>query len=369
MKDPNGFDELARRKLAERDFAFDPSHWTDMEQLLFERDRKPMGWWPWMAAGVLLLGGAAVWSVLSDEAASLPGAKGPVIERVERLKTITEPVTMVEAATPSEASRAVAEQAEEHTASPVTGTEAPEGQTAGVRTSTARWSSPARTLKTGETADPVHDENEAPASSSAGDGGENLTTTATLTGSTLVADVPTAHAAEEGNGTKEATIDPPASAIATVASSEGTGTASTEVAEPVAPTMDPGQQTATVVVQEPLENTAPAPSERIRARQERRPLHQASLNRAQHLQLRQRGSPYERRSNSLFWEARSPPRATIAGAEQRPGARALNARIRQASASKAFGISAHTSGWASARITAATGNACSRRNSTGPTAR
>ncbi len=63
MKDPNGFDELARRKLAERDFAFDQSHWTDMERLLAERERKPKAWWPWMAAGVLLLAGAGLWSI------------------------------------------------------------------------------------------------------------------------------------------------------------------------------------------------------------------------------------------------------------------------------------------------------------------
>ena len=83
MKDPNGFDELARRKLAERDFAFDQSHWTDMEHLLAERDRKPKAWWPWMAAGVLLLGGGALWagmeetSSASEPSVSVVGSAAP----------------------------------------------------------------------------------------------------------------------------------------------------------------------------------------------------------------------------------------------------------------------------------------------------
>lgn len=59
---------------------------------------------------------------------------------------------------------------------------------------------------------------------------------------------------------KEAPTDPPASAIPTT-SSQGTGTATAEVAEPVAPSVDPSQHEITAPVQEPLENTAPDPSE------------------------------------------------------------------------------------------------------------
>ncbi len=69
MKDANGFDELARQKLAERDHAFDPAHWADMERLLAERERKPKAWWPWMAAGLLLIGGGAIWAGMADEPA------------------------------------------------------------------------------------------------------------------------------------------------------------------------------------------------------------------------------------------------------------------------------------------------------------
>ncbi len=75
MTDPNGFDELARQKLAERGFAFDQSHWTDMERLLAERERKPKAWWPWMAAGVLLLGGTGLWSLNERDAGSVPPAE------------------------------------------------------------------------------------------------------------------------------------------------------------------------------------------------------------------------------------------------------------------------------------------------------
>lgn len=261
MKDPNGFDELARRKLAERDFAFDPSHWADMERLLAERERKPKAWWPWMAAGVLLLSGAAVWSVMSEEAAAGPTSSGPVVERVEQPTTITEPVRTTQAPTPTQASRAVAEEPEKLTASPVSGTGTPEVQAASITTSTARKSSPARTTKARETADPVRDENDAPASTSAVDRGKSLPITATLTGSTLADDAPTPNAAEKGNGTKGATNEPPASAIPTPSSWQGTGTATAEVAEPAAPTVDLSQHEISAPVQEPLENTAPDPSD------------------------------------------------------------------------------------------------------------
>ena len=82
MKDPNGFDDLARQKLAERRFAFDPAHWADMEQLLRERGRKPKAWWPWMAAGALLIGGGALWAGLEQDASSAPAPHMAVVEPV-----------------------------------------------------------------------------------------------------------------------------------------------------------------------------------------------------------------------------------------------------------------------------------------------
>ncbi|HMU14055.1 MAG: hypothetical protein JST41_03620 [Bacteroidetes bacterium] len=78
MKDQNGFDELARQKLAERDFTFDPSHWTAMEGLLARPGRKRGAWWPWLAAGVLLVGGATIWITARehDPAASVTNPGG-----------------------------------------------------------------------------------------------------------------------------------------------------------------------------------------------------------------------------------------------------------------------------------------------------
>lgn len=80
MKDTNGFDELARRKLAERRFAFDETHWADMEQLLNERARKPKMWWPWTVAGVLLLGAGALWLGTEQEAPSATGTNVAIVE-------------------------------------------------------------------------------------------------------------------------------------------------------------------------------------------------------------------------------------------------------------------------------------------------
>ena len=96
MKDPNGFDELARQKLAERDHAFDQSHWTDMERLLADRERKPKALWPWIVAGALLLGGTALWSVNDQESAPVPSPDGAVEEQVERSTTTSETTATVQ---------------------------------------------------------------------------------------------------------------------------------------------------------------------------------------------------------------------------------------------------------------------------------
>ncbi len=104
MKDPNGFDELARQKLAERDHAFDPAHWTDMQRLLAERERKPNVWWPWMAAGVLLLGGATLWSVADEEIASSPSPTVAVVEEVERSTKTSENTATAQVSSSTQAS-------------------------------------------------------------------------------------------------------------------------------------------------------------------------------------------------------------------------------------------------------------------------
>ena len=96
MKDPNGFDELARRKLAEREFPFDAEHWTGMERLMAERGRKPKAWWSWMAAGVLLLVGGVMWSVTGEETASMQSKDGEVAEQMESSTTTSETTATVQ---------------------------------------------------------------------------------------------------------------------------------------------------------------------------------------------------------------------------------------------------------------------------------
>jgi len=118
MKDPNGFDELARQKLAERDHAFDPAHWADMERLLRERDRKPKAWWPWMAAGLLLMGGSALWSVTDKETASVPSPNGTVAEQVEGSSTTSETTATVQVSSSTQAITGTDTQPERPEASP-----------------------------------------------------------------------------------------------------------------------------------------------------------------------------------------------------------------------------------------------------------
>lgn len=119
MKDPNGFDELARQKLAERDHAFDPSHWSDMERLLAERERKPKARWPWVAAGVLLLGGAALWSVTGEETASMHSKDGEVTEQMASSTTTSETTAAVQVSSSTQGSPAADGQPQRPEASPV----------------------------------------------------------------------------------------------------------------------------------------------------------------------------------------------------------------------------------------------------------
>ncbi|MCB9179281.1 MAG: hypothetical protein H6590_07655 [Flavobacteriales bacterium] len=61
MKDMERFDELARRKLEERRFAFDEADWQGMERMLHDRRRKRGGLYWSIAALLLLLIGAGIW--------------------------------------------------------------------------------------------------------------------------------------------------------------------------------------------------------------------------------------------------------------------------------------------------------------------
>lgn len=70
MSDPREFDELARRKLAERQFAFKEGDWADMQRLINDQGRKRrLGWWT--LAAVLLVATPAVWWTLREEPAPI----------------------------------------------------------------------------------------------------------------------------------------------------------------------------------------------------------------------------------------------------------------------------------------------------------
>lgn len=68
MKEHNEFDELARRKLAERQFHFQEAHWNDMEELLDAggRRRRLVAWWLFPAL-LLLIGGGGAFLYFSNE--------------------------------------------------------------------------------------------------------------------------------------------------------------------------------------------------------------------------------------------------------------------------------------------------------------
>lgn len=69
MKHENEFDDLARRKLEERSFPMEATHWEDMQRLLAQEQRKRRGfYWP-LAAGLLLLVGTGLWWQLAQEPA------------------------------------------------------------------------------------------------------------------------------------------------------------------------------------------------------------------------------------------------------------------------------------------------------------
>jgi hypothetical protein len=261
MKDPNGFDELARHKLAERDFVFDPSHWTDMERLLAERDRKPKAWWPWMAAGVLLVGGAALWAGMNGKGASVPVPNGPVAERVERSTTTAAPVPTAEVPAPAEAPPVAAEPPQVNSASPITGTGVAEAKAPRERMPTAGRNGLARTQTERAHPERVREDVATRFPTNTVDPGSDPATTVTVTGSTLAADLPTLSTTEQGNGSSGSTTAPAPSTVPVTAPSDGSGIKATDGAEQAVSTADPGQQIVTEPVQEPSESTVPTPPE------------------------------------------------------------------------------------------------------------
>ncbi|MFZ1688440.1 MAG: hypothetical protein WAU70_13505 [Flavobacteriales bacterium] len=62
MNTPDNFDELSRRKLAEREFPFDETHWLDVQRSLSAERKRKVTWLPWAAGAVLLLGIGAWWA-------------------------------------------------------------------------------------------------------------------------------------------------------------------------------------------------------------------------------------------------------------------------------------------------------------------
>lgn len=70
MKHEEQFDELGRRKLAQREFMFDEAHWEDVQAALnAQRKRRPATWF-WAAALLLISGGALWYGTMEDGAAT-----------------------------------------------------------------------------------------------------------------------------------------------------------------------------------------------------------------------------------------------------------------------------------------------------------
>lgn len=72
MNDLGKFDELARRKLEERVFPFDPQAWADMERMLPPRPERRMRKWPLLALILLLPLAGGLWYTW-DRKAPVPG--------------------------------------------------------------------------------------------------------------------------------------------------------------------------------------------------------------------------------------------------------------------------------------------------------
>ncbi len=83
MNTPDNFDELSRRKLAEREFPFEEAHWADVQRALETRRKRRIGWLPLAAVGVLLVGGVIWWVAPSVHQPAEVAATGTVVEPTE----------------------------------------------------------------------------------------------------------------------------------------------------------------------------------------------------------------------------------------------------------------------------------------------
>ena len=83
MKTRDNFDELSRRKLAEREFPFEEAHWAVVQNALETERKRRIGWLPWAAAGVLLVVGAIWWATPSAQQPAEVAATGTVVEPTE----------------------------------------------------------------------------------------------------------------------------------------------------------------------------------------------------------------------------------------------------------------------------------------------
>jgi hypothetical protein len=99
MNRENEFDELARRKLEERSFAYQESDWKQAQQAIAaQRGRKRRGFWLSGAAALLMVGTAAWWTLREAERAGTLAITAPV---TNRRTSIAEQHAMREAPSPA----------------------------------------------------------------------------------------------------------------------------------------------------------------------------------------------------------------------------------------------------------------------------
>lgn len=101
MKHEEQFDELGRRKLAQREFMFDEAHWEDVQAALnAQRKRRPAAWF-WAAALLLISGGALWYGTMEDGAATGTHTSASAVEAKGPTSGTTEPSSAQEPVEPT----------------------------------------------------------------------------------------------------------------------------------------------------------------------------------------------------------------------------------------------------------------------------